>query len=47
MSSQEIKDIKNEFNKLSNNPIKGYSKDIRYVVDYINKGENLIKKLLI
>ena len=33
--------IKDEFNKLSNNLMKGYSKDIRYMVDYINKGEKL------
>ena len=39
--------FKNKFNKLFNNPIKGYSKDIRYIVDYINKGENHTKNLLI
>ena len=44
MSSQEIKDVKNEFDKLFNYPIKGHSKDIRYMTDYINKGENLTKK---
>ena len=33
--------IKEEFNKLSNNLIKGYGKDIRYMVDYINQGEKL------
>ena len=44
MSTQQKKCFKNKFNKLFNNPIKGYSKDIRYIVDYINKGENHIKK---
>ena len=36
--------FKNEFNKLFNDPIKGYSKDIRYMVDYINRCENPTKK---
>ena len=43
MLSQEIKDVKNEFSKLFNSPIKAYNKDIRYMVDYINKDGNLIK----
>ena len=33
--------IKDEFDKLSNNLIKEYVKDIRYMVDYINKGKKL------
>ena len=45
MSDQEIKCLKNEPSKLFNNPISGYSKDIRYMVDYINKSKNLIKNL--
>ena len=44
MLSQEIKDVKNEFNNFFNNLIKRYSKDIRYMVNYINIDENLIKK---
>ena len=33
--------IKDEFSKLSNILIKWYGKDIRYMVDYIHKGEKL------
>ena len=33
--------IKDEFSKLFNNLTKGYSKDIRYLVDHIDKGEKL------
>ena len=36
-----VKNIKNEFNKLSNNLVKAHTKDIRYMVDRINNGENL------
>ena len=48
MSSLTIKEIKNNFSKLSNSLniklIKGDKKNIQYMVDYINKGENLIKR---
>ena len=37
----DSKNIKSEFKKLSNNLVKAYSKDIRYMVDYINNGEKL------
>ena len=37
-------DIKSEFNKLSNNLVKAYTKDIRYAVDHINSGEKLTEK---
>ena len=36
-----IGNIKSEFKKLSNNLVKAYTEDIRYMVDYINKGEKL------
>ena len=36
-----IENIKNEFNKLSNNSVENNTKDIRYIVDHINNGENL------
>ena len=36
-----IKNIKNEFNKLSNNLVEANTKDVRYLVDHINNGENL------
>ena len=46
MSDQEIKCLKNEPSKLFNNPIRyPLIKDIRYMVDYINKSKNLIKNL--
>ena len=48
MSSLTIKKIKSNSTKLSNSLnvklIKGDRKNIQYLVDYINKGENLIKK---
>ena len=36
-----IENIKSKFNKLSNNLVKVYTEDIRYMVDYINNGEKL------
>ena len=39
-----MKGVKNEFNRLFNNPIRRSSKDIRYIVDYINKSKTLLKK---
>ena len=36
-----IGNITSEFKKLSNNLVKAYTEDIRYMVDYINKGEKL------
>ena len=48
MSSLTIKKIKSNSTKLSNSLnvklIKGDRKNIQYLVDYINKGENLIKR---
>ena len=41
-----IENIKNEFNKLSNNLVKANTKDIRYIVDHINNGENLTETLI-
>ena len=50
MSNLTIKEKKSEFNKLSESLniklIKGYKKDIQHMVDYINKGKNLIAKLI-
>ena len=40
-----IENIKNEFNKLSNKLVQANIKDIRYIVDIINNGENLKKML--
>ena len=34
-----VKNIKSEFKKLSNNLVKANTKDICYMVDYINNGE--------
>ena len=39
----DSKNIKSECNKRSNNLVEAYSKDVRYMVDYINKGEKLKK----
>ena len=36
-----IENINSEFKKLSNCLVKGHTKDIRYMVDYINNGEKL------
>ena len=36
-----VENIKNKFNKLFNNLVEANTKDIRYIVDYINNGENL------
>ena len=36
--------ITDEFSKCSNNLIKGYGKDIRYIVDHIHKGEKLTER---
>ena len=48
MSNLAIKERKRKFNKNSNNLnlklIKGYKKDIQYMVDYINKGKSLMTK---
>ena len=41
-----IENIKNEFNKLSNNLVEANTKDIRYIVDHINNGENLKETLI-
>ena len=41
-----IENIKNEFNKLSDNLVEANSKDIRYIVDHINNGENLKETLI-
>ena len=38
-----IKNIKNEFNKVSNNLVEANTKDVRYIVDHINNGKNLYK----
>ena len=35
------KNIKSEFNKLSNNLVMAYTKDIRYIADHINNGGKL------
>ena len=37
----DSKNIKSEFNKLSNNLLKEHTRDISYMVDYINNGEKL------
>ena len=47
MSDQEIKCLKNELNKFFNSPIRGYSKDTKYTVDYINKDKSLIKRSIV
>ena len=36
-----VENIKSEFNKLSNNLVEAHTKDISYMVDYINNGEKL------
>ena len=36
-----IENIKSEFEKISNNLVDVHNKDVRYMVDYINNGENL------
>ena len=36
-----VKNIKSEFNKHSNNLVKAYTKDTRYMVDHINNSEKL------
>ena len=36
-----IKNIKNEFNKLSNNLVETNTKDVKYIADHINNGQNL------
>ena len=41
-----IENIKNKFNKLSNNLVEANTKDIRYIVDHINNGENLKETLI-
>ena len=38
--------MKNKFNKLSNNLVEVNTKDIRYIVDHINNGKNLKKTLI-
>ena len=37
----DSKNIKSEFNKLSNVLVKAYTEDIRYMVDHITSGEKL------
>ena len=37
----DSKNIKSEFNKLSNNLVKACTKDIRYMVDYINNSAKI------
>ena len=37
----DSKNIKSEFNKLSNNVVEAYTKDMSYMGDYVNNGENL------
>ena len=41
-----IENIKNEFNKLSNNLVEANTKDIRYIADHINNGENIKETLI-
>ena len=41
-----IENIKNESNKLSNNLVEANVKDIRYILDHINNGENLKETLI-
>ena len=41
-----VKNIKSEFNKLSNNLVKAHTKDISYMVDYVNNGEKLKERLI-
>ena len=36
-----IKNIKNEFNKLSNNLVEANAKDIRCILDHVNNGANV------
>ena len=38
------KNIKSECNKLSNNLVRPYTKDIKYVVDHINNGKKLTER---
>ena len=37
----DSENIKSEFKKLSNNLVKAHTKDISYMVDYINNAEKL------
>ena len=41
-----MKNTKNELNKLSNNVVEANTKDIRYIADHINNGENLKETLI-
>ena len=41
-----IENMKNKFNKLSNNLVEVNTKNIRYIVDHINNGKNLKKTLI-
>ena len=41
-----IENIKSEFNKISNNLVDAHTKDINYMVDYINNGEKLEKRCI-
>ena len=41
-----IENIKSEFNKISNNLVDAHTKDISYMVDYINNGEKLEKRCI-
>ena len=40
----DSKTIKSEFNKLSNNLVKAYTEDIRYMMDHINNSEKLTER---
>ena len=40
----DSKNIKREFNKLSNNLVEAHAKDIRYMVDNINSGEKFTER---
>ena len=41
-----MENSKNEFNNLSNNLIEANTKDIRYIIDHVNNGENLKETLI-
>ena len=40
----DCENIKSEFKKLSNNLVKAYTEDIRYMVDHTNNGEKLTER---
>ena len=41
-----IENIRNEFNKLSNNLVEANTKGIRYILDHVKNGENLKETLI-